>query len=116
MMNRLWLSYVPYNIAADLLANPNANPVGREQRFPAVALFADVTGFVRLSEALSAAGTEGAEELAEILNRYFAPMIDLIQSYGGIVGKFGGDALSALFPFTRPKRANAISRAVQCAL
>jgi class 3 adenylate cyclase/tetratricopeptide (TPR) repeat protein len=115
-MNSPWLSYLPYNVAADLLAHPGKDPVGRVQRFSAVALFADVSGFVRLSEALGRAGAAGTEELTNILNSYFAPMIDLIQSYGGIVGKFGGDSLSILFPFSRWTRTHTICRAVQCAL
>ncbi|HEX9369482.1 MAG TPA: adenylate/guanylate cyclase domain-containing protein, partial [Roseiflexaceae bacterium] len=110
------LSFVPQHVAADILAHPAENQVGREQRFRAIALFADISGFTAMSEALSKAGRAGAEELTGILNGYFAPMIELIESYGGIVGKFGGDALTALFPYTTQNRAAAARRAIQCAL
>jgi class 3 adenylate cyclase/predicted ATPase len=111
-----WLSFVPHNFAADLLANPTADPVGREQRFQAVALFVDISGFTAMSEALSKTGRDGSEEMTTALNSYFAPMIDLIQSYGGIVAKFGGDALTVLFPYNSATRQNAARRAAQCAL
>jgi class 3 adenylate cyclase/predicted ATPase len=111
-----WLAYVPFRLAQDILERPNASPVGRDRRMEVVALFADVSGFTPISEALSKVGKVGAEELTQILNSYFGPMIDLIQSYGGIIGKFGGDAMTVLFPYTRRTRANAARRAIQCAL
>lgn len=111
-----WLSYLPYHVAQDILQHPDQSPLQRENRFDAVALFADVSGFTALSEALAAAGKAGTEELTAILNSYFAPMIDLIQSYGGIIGKFGGDALTVLFPYTADTVHATVRRAVQCAL
>lgn len=115
-MSVSWLSYIPYHVAQDLLADPTTAHVGREQRFDAVALFADVSGFTRISEALGQAGRAGTEELTDILNDYFSPMIDLIQSYGGIVGKFGGDAMTVLFPYADASRAVTVRRAIRCAL
>lgn len=56
-------------------------------------LFADVSGFTPLSEALAALGAEGAEILTDILNRYFAEMIGILHAHGGQVMKFGGDAI-----------------------
>src|SRR3954467_9103697 len=111
-----WLAYVPFLLAQDILERPNASPVGRDRRMDVVALFADVSGFTPISEALSKVGKVGAEELTQILNSYFGPMIDLIQSYGGIIGKFGGDAMTVLFPYNRRTRTNAARRAIQCAL
>lgn len=115
-MNPSWLSYVPSNIGQAILANPAANPVGLEQRTEAVALFADVSGFTAISEALGQAGKAGTEELTQILNAYFETMIDLIQSYGGIVGQFGGDALTVLFPYVDETKQAVVRRAIQCAL
>jgi class 3 adenylate cyclase/tetratricopeptide (TPR) repeat protein len=115
-MTTTWLPYVPYHVAEDILRHPDQDPVGREKRFEAVALFADVSGFTKISEALGKAGRAGTEELTTILNSYFDPMIDLIQSYGGIIGKFGGDAMTVLFPYTPEERAAVVRRAIQCAL
>lgn len=110
-----WGSFLPYHIARELAADPAAELLGRERRIPAVALFADVSGFTALSEAL-AAGHAGAEELTGILNAYFTPIIALIHSYGGIVGKFGGDSLTAFFPVEPDQRSLVPRRAVACAL
>ena len=61
-------------------------------------LFADVSGFTPMSEALSVLGAEGAEILTDILNRYFASMIGILRAHGGQVMKFGGDAILCFFP------------------
>jgi class 3 adenylate cyclase len=115
-MEQPWTAYVPRCVVEDFLAHPSDNPVGREQRFMAVVMFADISGFTALSEALGQAGRTGTEELTMLLNGYFAPMISLIQSYGGMIGKFGGDALTVLFRFTAETRIATIRRAISCAL
>jgi class 3 adenylate cyclase/tetratricopeptide (TPR) repeat protein len=102
-------------VADDILRHPEEAPTGREQRFEAAALFADISGFTQMSEALGRIGPRGTEELTALLNAYFEPMIGLIHSYGGTVGKFGGDAMTVLFPAGR-SRSGAARRAVECAL
>lgn len=110
-------SFLPYHVARDLLEHPNESPLAREQRFDAVTLFADVSGFTALSESLGALGKGGTEELTHILNRYFGTMIALIHAYGGVIGKFGGDSMTVLFPCTSGEPHAIIAhRAVQCAL
>lgn len=112
-----WLSFVPHFTAQDILLHMDEAPVGREQRFDAVGLFADVSGFTAISETLGKTGKSGTEELTHILNSYFEPMINLITSYGGIIGKFGGDAMTVLFPYqTSHAQAATVRRAIQCAL
>ena len=106
------LSFLPHLIAADLLLHPDEPPPARERRLHAVVLFADVSGFTPMSEALARLGEAGTEELTVLVNEYFAVMIDLIASYGGMVGSFGGDAMTVIFP----DDASAAARAVQCAL
>jgi len=110
------LPYLPHHIAADLLADPVGDP-RRASRRPAAVLFADVSGFTPMSEALGRHGQAGTEELSQLLNDYFAVMADLIGSYGGVVGAFGGDSMTALFPAGPAEDvAAAGARAVQCAL
>jgi class 3 adenylate cyclase/tetratricopeptide (TPR) repeat protein len=106
---------VPWHVAEDIVRHPGAPPIGRELRFEATALFADISGFTVISEALGHAGRQGTEELTALLNAYFEPTIAVIHSYGGVVGKFGGDAMSVLFPIVR-SRSSAARRAVACAL
>lgn len=114
-MTATWISFLPRDVALAISHAP-AGPLGQERRYTAVALFADVSGFTAISEALAVAGRRGTEELTSILNSYFSPMIDLIESYGGIIGKFGGDAMTVLFPYTGRTRAAVVRRAIQCAL
>ncbi|HYF65122.1 MAG TPA: adenylate/guanylate cyclase domain-containing protein, partial [Herpetosiphonaceae bacterium] len=115
MMESPWRSFVPHHVLLDLYRHPRRSPIGREQRMAVVALFADVSGFTAVSEALARTGKHSAEELTAILNRYFEPMIALVESYGGIIGKFGGDAMTILFPFAPAAQAATVRRAIQCA-
>lgn len=115
-MEQFWMSYVPRYVVDDFMAHPGENPTGREQQFNTVILFADISGFTALSEALGEQGQTGTEELTTLLNSYFQPMIDLIQSYGGIIGKFGGDSITALFRYTKRTQTTTTRRATRCAL
>jgi class 3 adenylate cyclase/tetratricopeptide (TPR) repeat protein len=117
-MELSWLSYVPDYIGRAILGHPGESPVGWRQRLNVVALFADVAGFTPMSEAeaLSVVGRAGAEELTGVLNSYFDPMIDLVHSYGGIVAKFAGDAMTIVFPYEHGSRTAVARRATQCAL
>ena len=49
-------SFLPYHVACDLLEHPGESPLAREQRFEAVALFADVSGFYRAQRGPGIAG------------------------------------------------------------
>jgi len=54
-------------------------------------LFADIRGFTALATAL------GAHAVVDLLNEYFSYMTDVIVAEGGMVDKFMGDGLMALF-------------------
>ena len=54
-------------------------------------LFSDLRSFTALSESLP------PEELIFLLNRYMEAMVEVIVSHGGVVNKFGGDSLLAVF-------------------
>jgi class 3 adenylate cyclase len=58
-------------VADDILRHPKEPPIGREQRFEAAGLFADISGFTPMSEALGRVGPRGTEELTALLNAYF---------------------------------------------
>jgi class 3 adenylate cyclase/tetratricopeptide (TPR) repeat protein len=74
-------------------------------------VFADISGFTRMSERLAEVGKEGAEWLTNIINRYFHGMLDIAGEYGGANVKFGGDALLILFTGEKhPGRAVAAAR------
>lgn len=54
-------------------------------------LFSDIRGFTRISEQLS------AEEVSVILNEYFTEIEPIISKYNGVINKFIGDAVMAIF-------------------
>ena len=71
-------------------------PVAREpdrvaERRLVSVLFADLVGFTTLSE------SRDAEEVRELLSRYFETCRRLVERYGGIVEKFIGDAVMAVW-------------------
>ena len=114
-MSTAWLPYLPEHLARAIAARPAALQIGRARRVHAVVLFADVSGFTPMSEALARTGRRGAEDLTLILNRYFTRMIALLHDYGGVVCKFGGDALTVIFPYHVRARGSVTRRAVTCA-
>ena len=65
-------------------------PRGTERRLVSV-LFADLVGFTTLSEA------RDSEEVRDLLSRYFDTCRTVIARYGGVVEKFIGDAVMAVW-------------------
>ncbi|MGA2125121.1 MAG: adenylate/guanylate cyclase domain-containing protein [Xanthobacteraceae bacterium] len=81
----------------------------------ATILFADIRGFTRLADSL------GPHRTVDLLNRYFSYMADVIAAEGGVIDKFIGDAIMALFGLPRSHgddadRAVAAARNMQRAL
>ena len=64
---------------------------GREQRKVVSALFCDVVGSTALGESVD------AEALRTMLARYFERMKSIVERHGGVVEKFIGDAVMAVF-------------------
>src|SRR5215216_2086303 len=62
-------------------------------------LFADISGFTPLTEALvrTLGPRRGAEELARQLNEVYDALIVEVDRYGGSVIGFGGDAITCWF-------------------
>ncbi|MDP9329986.1 MAG: tetratricopeptide repeat protein [Actinomycetota bacterium] len=60
-------------------------------------VFADISGFTKLSEKLAKLGTVGAEEMADAITRCFSYLLSVAYDEGGGLVKFGGDALLLLF-------------------
>ena len=84
-----------------------------------VSLFADISGFTKLSESFSKKGRKGSEFLAFCLNRYMELLINIIGKNGGDIIKFAGDALLVIWPQEKggnEDKINSCRRAVQCAL
>lgn len=66
--------------------------------FACAALFVDISGFTRLTEALMEHGQYGAEVLASVMRTIFTPLITTIYEQNGFITGFAGDAFTAVFP------------------
>jgi len=107
--------YAPPPVARRVHQNPHEPLIGTQQRFSAVTMFADISGFTPLAEALAINGGRGAEELNTILNQVFESLITTIESHGGQVVYFDGDALSLIWPYEPKNMIPTIWRALQAA-
>ena len=61
-------------------------------------LFADISGFTKISEACASLGIRGNEELAFCINRYMEGMVKNLAKFGGDIIKFVGDAMIVMWP------------------
>jgi adenylate cyclase len=84
-------------------------PASQEERRLVTALFCDLVGFTPLSERLD------PEEVREIQAAYFSAMNIHVSRYGGMVEKYAGDAILAVFGMPAAHEDDA-ERAVLCAL
>lgn len=60
-------------------------------------LFADISGYTRLSERLAGRGRAGAEEAVTLIGGVLSAVTEAVESRGGDVLTFAGDAVIALF-------------------
>ena len=88
--------YVPPSLRQRLGAGPIGNPPVHAHADAAL-LLSDISGFTALTEKLQSRGHEGAEEMTELVRTAFVPAIRSIESHGGSVIAFGGDALFVTF-------------------
>ena len=90
-IERTFRQYV--GVADHLMSSPVA-----PERMHAVVLFSDVRGFTSLSERLE------PEQVVALLNRTFGRLAPLVSAHGGVVDKFLGDGMMAVWgvPDARP--------------
>ena len=72
-------------------------------------LFSDIRNFTKLTEEL------GASQIVGLLNQYFDGMVAAIHEHNGILDKYIGDAVMAVFGVPYTNRNDTIN-AVNCAL
>src|SRR5262245_60159327 len=103
-------AYIPAD-RLQALAHGTALP----SRARGAALFADISGFTPLTEALvrTLGPRRGAEELTRQLNEVYDALIDEVNQHGGSVISFAGDAITCWFDASETRPAQ---RAVACAL
>lgn len=118
LLMRLFSSFVSKDVAEDLWRHrehflDSGRP--KPQRLTATALFTDLKGFTTVSE------KSEPKELMDWLNEYMEAMAALVADNGGIVNKYIGDAIMAVFGVPIPRESQAqmerdAVNAVKCAV
>jgi predicted ATPase/class 3 adenylate cyclase len=85
-----------------------SSPLVKEARKTVTVVFCDLKGSTNLGEALD------SESLRELMSRYFERMSAILESHGGTVEKFIGDAIMAVFGLREVHEDDAL-RAVRAA-
>ncbi len=82
----------------------------------AASFFADLAGFTAMADRLAEEGSQGPEQLTEVLDHVFGTLIDRVLQHGGDVVRFAGDAIFVLWPADGPDGLeDAVHRALACA-
>jgi len=100
-------AYVPRGLA-EKIASGEAGEEMQEELVVTV-LFSDLRGFSTVAERMS------PRAVADLVGRHLSAMAAVVEEYGGMVDKFAGDAVMAVFgaPQAQPDHAE---RALRCAL
>jgi len=107
-IQRAFSRYVSHKVVEQLIADPSKLSLEGERRVMTY-LFTDIAGFTSVSEFM-----EG-KDLALMLNAYLEGMTSIVLRHEGMVDKFIGDAVFAIFNAPVDLEDHA-QRAVQCAL
>ena len=108
MIKRAFTRYVARQVVDEILKDPEKLAL-KEERRDVTVLFCDMRGFTSLAERLS------PEEVVGVLNDFYTLMVDTTAKNDGIVDKFLGDGVMAIFgaPIVHEDHA---SRAVKTAV
>ena len=89
--------YLTASVITEMLKDPSKLKLGGDKKNLSV-LFSDIRGFTTVSEKLT------PEELVHLLNEYLTAMTDIVFKYDGLLDKYMGDAIMAVFgaPLDQP--------------
>lgn len=92
--------YLTASVVNEILKDPNKLKLGGDKKNLSV-LFSDIRGFTTISEKLS------PENLVQLLNEYLTAMTNIVFKYDGLLDKYIGDAVMAVFgaPLNQPDHA-----------
>lgn len=104
---RALASFLPAGVAELIEASPSA--LSLEQEIEATVLFSDIRGFSAVAEQLS------PRAVADVIGRHTMAMAEVVLSHGGMLDKFAGDGVMAVFGAPKPLPGDA-DRAISCAV
>ncbi|MGE5253047.1 MAG: CHASE2 domain-containing protein [Planctomycetaceae bacterium] len=89
--------YLTASVVEEMLKNPDKLKLGGEKKDLTV-LFSDIRGFTSISERMT------PEVLVKFLNEYLTRMTDIVFRYDGLLDKYMGDAIMAIWgaPLDQP--------------
>ncbi len=92
--------YLTASVINEMLKDPDKLKLGGDKKDLSV-LFSDIRGFTTVSEKLT------PEELVHLLNEYLTAMTNIVFKYDGLLDKYMGDAIMAVFgaPLDQPDHA-----------
>lgn len=98
-MQRTFERYIAPEVLSEVLAAGNSpeSLLARQTRTDAVALFADLRGFTRMSEMLA------ADRVVALLNEFFTTLTEVTYAYEGTVFNMAGDSLLIGFNVPLPR-------------
>jgi class 3 adenylate cyclase len=100
-------SFVPQQLADRLAAQPET--AIEPQEVEVSVLFSDIRGFSTLAERLP------ARDVAAVVGKHLSAMAEVVLALGGMIDKFQGDAVMAVFGAPEPASDHA-ERALRCAI
>jgi len=108
--NKLWIKnafsyYVSPTVASAIMKDPGKLKLGGERNMITI-MFSDIRNFTALSEKLS------PEDLVKLLNNYFTGASDIVMAHNGLVDKYIGDAMMALWGVPLANQNHAIDACV----
>ncbi len=88
-IKNMFQKYVPQDVVNEIVNNPDQALIGKNSNLSV--LFSDIRSFTTISESMTPA------DLVDSLNRYFTEMVDIIYKRRGVIDKYIGDAIMAIF-------------------
>lgn len=82
--------HVHPSVVEEMLKNPDMLKLGGQKKVLTV-LFSDIKGFTTISEQME------PDALIQLMNEYLTPMTDLVFKYDGLLDKYIGDAIMAVY-------------------
>jgi class 3 adenylate cyclase/putative methionine-R-sulfoxide reductase with GAF domain len=98
--------YFSPGLAEHLVADDRMTGLGGQRKLVSV-VFADITGFTSLVE------INTVEDVVEVLNRFFETVVPVIFKHGGMLDKFLGDGVMAVFGIPDADDLDPV-KAIQC--